>query len=321
MALQDFLSKKVNIAGREVPMGVLLIGGGGVVVLLIVSQSGKGQGPSQNPLDIAKQIDDKSKDFTPPPTPAGGGGGGGDDTAGIISAWTSGFTKQFGDALAAQNKQLETALTGQSKQISDLIGAQNAQAGAFSNQLSTMSSSFAKQLSDALASQNAQSASSLAALQAELSQYKGSLQSLQAMQAAPQIIPTPEIAATSAAKTKAPPYVAPKAPPQPSTFYGENPEVATTQNWQARQKSPPPQPIPQVSSTTAAQNPELASARNWQQRQSGGGGGKTYTVVSGDVLSRIAKRYGVSLSTLAAANPQITNLNKIRVGQVINIPG
>lgn len=47
---------------------------------------------------------------------------------------------------------------------------------------------------------------------------------------------------------------------------------------------------------------------------------KGYTVESGDVLSRIAVKNGISLKSLMAANPQITDSDKIRVGQLINIP-
>ena len=45
-----------------------------------------------------------------------------------------------------------------------------------------------------------------------------------------------------------------------------------------------------------------------------------YTVVSGDTLSGIAQGYGVSLSALLTANPQIENPNIIYTGQVLNIP-
>lgn len=47
----------------------------------------------------------------------------------------------------------------------------------------------------------------------------------------------------------------------------------------------------------------------------------SYTVVSGDTLSRIAGRLGVSLSALEQANPQIKNFNVIMPGQQINTPG
>jgi len=49
--------------------------------------------------------------------------------------------------------------------------------------------------------------------------------------------------------------------------------------------------------------------------------GSSYTVKSGDTLSAIAAAHGVSLQSLIAANPQITNPNLIYPGQSINIPG
>jgi len=45
-----------------------------------------------------------------------------------------------------------------------------------------------------------------------------------------------------------------------------------------------------------------------------------YTVKSGDLLSTIAARYHVTLAALEAANPQITDPNKIKVGDKITIP-
>lgn len=44
-----------------------------------------------------------------------------------------------------------------------------------------------------------------------------------------------------------------------------------------------------------------------------------YVVGSGDTLSKIARKYGVSLNDLLKANPQITDANKIRVGQELNV--
>ena len=46
----------------------------------------------------------------------------------------------------------------------------------------------------------------------------------------------------------------------------------------------------------------------------------SYTVKSGDTLSRIAAESNLSLSDLVAANPKITDPNMIKVGQEINIP-
>jgi len=45
-----------------------------------------------------------------------------------------------------------------------------------------------------------------------------------------------------------------------------------------------------------------------------------YTVRSGDLLSTIAAHFHVSLADLEAANPQITDPNKIKVGDKITIP-
>jgi LysM repeat protein len=47
---------------------------------------------------------------------------------------------------------------------------------------------------------------------------------------------------------------------------------------------------------------------------------RTYVAQRGDTLSGIARRFGVSLSALEQANPQIPDFNRIFPGQVINIP-
>lgn len=52
-----------------------------------------------------------------------------------------------------------------------------------------------------------------------------------------------------------------------------------------------------------------------------GSSGGNYTVRSGDTLSAIAARNGVSLSSLIAANPQISNPNLIYPGQTVHLPG
>lgn len=46
----------------------------------------------------------------------------------------------------------------------------------------------------------------------------------------------------------------------------------------------------------------------------------THTVVSGDTLWKIAKRYEIGLSEIKSANPQIKNYDLIYPGQIINIP-
>jgi spore coat assembly protein SafA len=47
----------------------------------------------------------------------------------------------------------------------------------------------------------------------------------------------------------------------------------------------------------------------------------TYVVQSGDTMSGIAEKFGVSLSALEAANPQVSDPNLILPGQVLTIPG
>ena len=51
-----------------------------------------------------------------------------------------------------------------------------------------------------------------------------------------------------------------------------------------------------------------------------GAGEQTYTVQSGDTLSKIAAKYGTTYQTLASYNG-IANPNIINVGQIIKIPG
>ncbi len=46
----------------------------------------------------------------------------------------------------------------------------------------------------------------------------------------------------------------------------------------------------------------------------------TYTVVRGDYLSAIAKRFNTTVSDILKVNPQITNPSLIYVGQVIKLP-
>ena len=53
--------------------------------------------------------------------------------------------------------------------------------------------------------------------------------------------------------------------------------------------------------------------------KTGGGSAKTYTVVKGDTLSKIAKKYGTTVDTLVKLNG-IKNKNLINIGQVIKLP-
>lgn len=46
----------------------------------------------------------------------------------------------------------------------------------------------------------------------------------------------------------------------------------------------------------------------------------TYKIRAGDTLTKIAKRNGISLAQLLKANPQISNPDRIQVGQLVNLP-
>ena len=47
---------------------------------------------------------------------------------------------------------------------------------------------------------------------------------------------------------------------------------------------------------------------------------QVYVVAKGDTMSKIAKKYGVTIEQLLAANPKIKNPNKIAIGDQITIP-
>jgi LysM repeat protein len=43
-------------------------------------------------------------------------------------------------------------------------------------------------------------------------------------------------------------------------------------------------------------------------------------VAKGDTFSKIAKKFGVSVDELKAANPQVKNIDKIKIGDQLTIP-
>jgi LysM repeat protein len=47
---------------------------------------------------------------------------------------------------------------------------------------------------------------------------------------------------------------------------------------------------------------------------------QTYVIVAGDTVSKIAKKFGITPEDLLAANPQVKNPNKIKVGDELTIP-
>lgn len=89
----------------------------------------------------------------------------------------------------------------------------------------------------------------------------------------------------------------------------------------------PSQPQPQQPSQTQVavlpQAPKVGDAGQAQQPQTapapGASGGASYTVVSGDTLSAISRRTGVSADAIKRANNLDSGL--IRIGQTLTIPG
>ncbi len=101
------------------------------------------------------------------------------------------------------------------------------------------------------------------------------------------------------------------------------PVVATTPTQQPPTTPVTPAVAPKPIAQSTTNNKEWG---NWfsQQQPAPQSAAKasrpsTYTVRSGDTLSVIARRHGVSLTALAQAN-NLTNPNALRIGQVLTIP-
>jgi nucleoid-associated protein YgaU len=71
--------------------------------------------------------------------------------------------------------------------------------------------------------------------------------------------------------------------------------------------TPTPTPQPSVA-TEAPITPEPAATP------------QTYVIVAGDTISKIARKFGITPEELLAANPQVKNPNKIKVGDELTIP-
>jgi tetratricopeptide (TPR) repeat protein len=84
--------------------------------------------------------------------------------------------------------------------------------------------------------------------------------------------------------------------------------------WRAQTNAPLPAPAPVVQSVpsrTAVANPTRAAVA--------AGTVRTHTVASGETAIGIARKFGVKLSALEAANPGM-NPSRIQIGQVLNVP-
>ena len=71
--------------------------------------------------------------------------------------------------------------------------------------------------------------------------------------------------------------------------------------------------------TSSASAPTQSSPRSNTQSSANLGATENYTVKSGESLTQLANRFGVSIADLAAANNLASNAN-LRIGQVIKVP-
>lgn len=77
-------------------------------------------------------------------------------------------------------------------------------------------------------------------------------------------------------------------------------------------------PAPAESSYSAPPPPHQAPASSSYSAPSGGVGSKSHTVVHGDTLYSLARRYGTSVNAIKNTNG--LNSNLIRLGQTLRIP-
>lgn len=97
-------------------------------------------------------------------------------------------------------------------------------------------------------------------------------------------------------------YAAPSFPMKHNDVYWDDASLVVAGAGAAPPPAPSPAPAPAPSPAPVT------------------GAGGTYTVVAGDTLYGIARRFGVDFEVLVGAN-NITNPSLIRVGQVLTIPG
>ncbi|MFZ5811717.1 MAG: LysM peptidoglycan-binding domain-containing protein [Thermodesulfobacteriota bacterium] len=113
------------------------------------------------------------------------------------------------------------------------------------------------------------------------------------------------------------------------------PKAPATEKAASTSRTPAPKPAPNLHAGTpepredaarAVPEPEAPQARvapDVSEKAASGPGdgtGTTHVIVKGDMLSALAKRYGVPREAILAANPGITPTN-LKLGQTLRIPG
>jgi LysM repeat protein len=89
----------------------------------------------------------------------------------------------------------------------------------------------------------------------------------------------------------------------------------------AKTNSPDDAPLRPVSNLAQIQNTQNNSAQTTSHPENSTTDVKprTHTVATGETASAICRKFGIKLSALQSANPNI-NLSKLRVGQILNLP-
>ena len=110
-------------------------------------------------------------------------------------------------------------------------------------------------------------------------------------------------------------------------FYASSHAPAATNpqaNVPAQAPDPPPQPAPPTPAAVArSDTPQTVAPAAFHypapNRSSGGASSRSYTVKAGDIPSAIARRCGISVAALLAANPGVRP-SRMQPGQVLRIP-
>jgi LysM repeat protein len=102
--------------------------------------------------------------------------------------------------------------------------------------------------------------------------------------------------------------------------YVQAPALVATNAYVARTNAPPPAPTSRVITPPATFQPRVTPPATLQARVTPlPAQKKTYVVRSGETMAQIARKFGVSLPRLQAANPGVEP-KRIRAGQTLTIP-